>query len=465
MLARSARGSRCLDRTCPHHTRPHPHYIPVAAKARGLVWRIALFYVLLGVCWILFSDQVIAALFTDIRSLTRVQSWKGVAYMVGTGALLYLLLRPLVERLLEAQQRTVSSEARYREMFEANPGPMWTYDLTTMRIIDSNPAASAFLGWSRGELRGMEMHVLWPAESREYYEAGVAEIRAAPGRPYLRLERLRTSDGSHRDVEMRSSELVSGGEPRTQPGRGLRPHRRAAVAALARAGHVAPAGSPAAGPAGLVRGRRTHPARPFQPDPPAPARPAPGDDRDRALDEVLVAADPANQSRLDQLVGELAGGQQQKMDVLLPFIGGTGRERLLRLRVQRVEEGRRWLLRGTAQDVTEEQQTRRLLGEREQQFAELMRILPDAVMILSGEHVIYANPACAGMFGRQSEKLLGEALSALVEEADLPDLLAFLEAAGQARSRRHACAAPTAAPSASPCRAATPATAGRIASC
>lgn len=417
----------------PEPSQPAPPPAPpmVAARARGLVWRIALFYVLLGVCWILFSDHVIAAMFDDVGTLTRVQSWKGIGYMVGTGVLLYLLLRPLVERMVEAQQRTIESEARYREMFEANPSPMWTYDLATMRIIDSNPAASAFLGWSRGELRGMEMHVLWPAESREYYDAGVAEIRAAPDQPYARLERLRTSDGSHRDVEMRSSEMASAGGPRirlivisdrTVELQSQR-SREQAMSRLQEAQRLARLGSFEID----ARTRRGH----FSPILQHLLGHAADDDRDRALQDVLVAADPANQDRLDQLLDELAAGQQQKMDVLLPFIGAGGQERLLRLRVQRVEDGRRRILRGTAHDVTEEQQTRRLLGEREQQFAGLMRILPDAVMILSGEHLIYANPACAGMFGQAGEKLLGEPLSALVDEADLPALREFLLAGGQ----------------------------------
>ena len=128
----------------------------VVPRARALVWRIPLLYVLLGICWILFSDQLTAALFDDAAAITRWQMWKGVAYMVGTGVLLYLLLRPLVERLLEAQRRITDSEARYREMFECNTSPMWTYDPESLRIVDANPAASEFLGWSRGELRGFK---------------------------------------------------------------------------------------------------------------------------------------------------------------------------------------------------------------------------------------------------------------------------------------------------------------------
>lgn len=400
----------------------------VVPRARALVWRIPLLYVLLGICWILFSDQLTAALFDDAAAITRWQMWKGVAYMVGTGVLLYLLLRPLVERLLEAQRRITDSEARYREMFECNTSPMWTYDPESLRIVDANPAASEFLGWSRGELRGMELHMLWPAESRGHFDEGIAAIRVAPGQPCARIDRLRTSDGSFRDVEMRSSELVlSDGQrirlivmhDRTAELQSQR-SREHAMSRLQEAQRLARLGSFEVD----ARTRRGH----FSPILLRLVDQAGDDDRPRALEEVLVAANADTQSRLEHMLDELGAGQLQKMDVLLPFLGAGGQEHLLRVRVQRVEEDRRWILRGTAQDVTEEQQTRRLLGEREQQFAELMRILPDGVMLLSAEHVIYANPACAGLFGRRTEMLLGEPLSSLVLEEDLPALRDYMQA-------------------------------------
>ena len=43
----------------------------VVPRARALVWRIPLLYVLLGICWILFSDQLTAALFDDAAAITR----------------------------------------------------------------------------------------------------------------------------------------------------------------------------------------------------------------------------------------------------------------------------------------------------------------------------------------------------------------------------------------------------------
>ncbi|WP_430347303.1 PAS domain S-box protein [Stenotrophomonas sp. NRRL B-14846] len=57
-----------------------------------------------------------------------------------------------------------------------------------------------------------------------------------------------------------------------------------------------------------------------------------------------------------------------------------------------------------------------------------MRVLPDGVVILSDEHVLYANAWAAGLFGYGSHTLLGEPLSALVAAADLPRVRSQLRA-------------------------------------
>ncbi|MCR6687115.1 PAS domain S-box protein [Pseudoxanthomonas sp.] len=399
-----------------------------AARARAMSWRIPLLYVVLGVLWIVFSDRGIALLVSDPVLITRLQTFKGGFYMVATAVLLYLLLRPLVERLLSSQQQALESEWRYRELFEANPSPMLTYELDSLRVVDANQAASAFLGWTRGELQGMDMAMLWPIDSQEQFLQAAAAVRDKPALPCTRLERLRLSSGEVRDVELRSADVTPGaGRPRTRlmvvSDRTTeilsQRSREQAMARLQEAQRLARLGS-------WEVDLQTRLGR-FCPILQHLLGHNIADDRPRALHDVLVAADEASQARLDQLLDELAGGQLQKVDVLLPFVAAAGRERLLRLRAQHtVEDGRR-LLRGTVQDVTEEQQTRRLLDEREQQFRELVRILPDGVMILSGENVIYANPACGGLFGTLPEALLGEPLATLAAGEDLPALRAWLD--------------------------------------
>jgi PAS domain-containing protein len=124
---------------------------------------------------------------------------------------------------------------------------------------------------------------------------------------------------------------------------------------------------------------------------------------------------------------------------------------------------------GTLQDVTEREQSRRLLREREEQFRELVRVLPDGVVILSDEHVLYANAWAASLFGYGSHTLLGEPLSALVAAGDLPACAASCAPASHTWARATAawwpCSAPTAAASMPAWRWAKCATAAATASC
>ncbi len=393
---------------------------------RASPWRIPLFYLVIGVLWIVFSDSALGLLIDDPATLTRIQTFKGGFYVLATAVLLYLLLRPMVGRLLESQERLLDSEMRHRELFEANPNPMLVYDLDSLRIVDANPAASSFLGWSRGELQGMDMVMLWPHEESGIFHDHVEAVRRAPRHTYRWLERLRTSDGSTRDVELRSSDLAHGeGElrlvvlsDRTAEIRAQRA-REQVTARLLEAQRVASLGSWELD----LRTRQGRFCEIFH----GLLGHASFQDAPRPLHEMLVAADSVSQQRLEQLLDDLASGVLQRIDVLLPFLDQHGAERLLRLRAQlQAGEGAPALLRGTAQDVTEEQQTRRLLDEREQQFRELMRILPDGVMIVANDHLFYANPACGTMFGRRAEALLGDRIDSLVDPASLPLLRRIL---------------------------------------
>lgn len=66
------------------------------------------------------------------------------------------------------------------------------------------------------------------------------------------------------------------------------------------------------------------------------------------------------------------------------------------------------------------------LYEREQQFHELVRVLPDGVLILAEQRVVYTSAAAAVQFGFEAESILGAQLQALVSEVDHPKLVARL---------------------------------------
>lgn len=67
------------------------------------------------------------------------------------------------------QRRTVEealreSEARYRELFENNPNPMWIYDVETLRIVSVNEMAVHHYGYSREEFLSMTIADIRPQE-------------------------------------------------------------------------------------------------------------------------------------------------------------------------------------------------------------------------------------------------------------------------------------------------------------
>lgn len=61
---------------------------------------ICLAYLVVGIAWIFFSEQVAAYIFSDnIRGMSRFQLYKGFFYVMVTGLMLYLLIRKLADNL------------------------------------------------------------------------------------------------------------------------------------------------------------------------------------------------------------------------------------------------------------------------------------------------------------------------------------------------------------------------------
>lgn len=56
------------------------------------------------------------------------------------------------------------SEQRYRQLFEANPQPMWVFDYETLRFLAVNKAATAHYGYSREEFLSMSITDIRPSE-------------------------------------------------------------------------------------------------------------------------------------------------------------------------------------------------------------------------------------------------------------------------------------------------------------
>jgi PAS domain S-box-containing protein/putative nucleotidyltransferase with HDIG domain len=102
-------------------------------------------------------------MYQPIRRQFGVASLLLAATCAAGALLLYWKLTPLVRELdrsreairADGVEALRASEARYRELFESNPHPMWVFDAETLEFLAINDAAVAHYGYSREEFLGM----------------------------------------------------------------------------------------------------------------------------------------------------------------------------------------------------------------------------------------------------------------------------------------------------------------------
>jgi hypothetical protein len=118
--------------------------------------------------------------------------------------LLVAVEHELVERR-QAEDAARASERNYRTLFEANPHPMWVYDVETLRLLEVNDAIVTSYGYSRAELLAMTLDELVvdpdvPELLHQVATAGTV-IRSGPWQH-------RRKDGTVIDVEITSHSVT-----------------------------------------------------------------------------------------------------------------------------------------------------------------------------------------------------------------------------------------------------------------
>ena len=104
----------------------------------------------------------------------------------------------------------VSGIDDYESAFDANPLPCLIFDRESLRILRTNPAASALYGWSQAELLELTVRDIRLPEDVPRLEAALAEMRAQVP-PIVRVTRHRTKDGRVFEAEARIGRLTFAG--------------------------------------------------------------------------------------------------------------------------------------------------------------------------------------------------------------------------------------------------------------
>jgi PAS domain S-box-containing protein len=162
--------------------------------------KITVIYVLVGSMWILFSDYLTFSISSDPQFITNVSILKGWIFMVFSGAMLYSLIKRLLEKVAQTKKE---SEENYREIFNAANDGIIVHNAEDGNIIDCNEKACELNGCSHEELIVGKLSVSGVgAPSYSANEAKKWMVLAAAGEPQLFELLIHAHDGINLWVEV-----------------------------------------------------------------------------------------------------------------------------------------------------------------------------------------------------------------------------------------------------------------------
>jgi PAS domain S-box-containing protein len=112
-------------------------------------------------------------------------------------------------RITEAATTLRESEARYRELFEDSPQPMWVFDIARLSFLAVNDAAIDLLGYGRTEILSMSIKDIRPPEDIPTLMLHIEGIQNALNKPGI--HRLRKKSGELIEADVTWHTLLFGG--------------------------------------------------------------------------------------------------------------------------------------------------------------------------------------------------------------------------------------------------------------
>jgi len=177
--------------------------------------RIALWYTIFGGLWISLSDRLLAAVITDIDTLTKLQTYKGWAFVVTSALLILGLLRREISlrriTVHEAEEKLHENEERLKQVWEVTSDAMCLSDSNGI-VLAANPSYFQMYGYTAEQVIGKSFEIIFPKaeqeQALEQYKSIFQNEKIPPNFETV----IHRADGTERFVESQISFLTTTGK-------------------------------------------------------------------------------------------------------------------------------------------------------------------------------------------------------------------------------------------------------------
>ena len=136
------------------------------ASIKASPFKVVIPYLLVSVCWIYFSDSLLRSMVHDIDLLSKIQTFKGLAFVCMVGAFLFYLVRKNVGAVAANYQAMLDQERIYRTMIE-NSNDITIFTDGNGKLKYSATSIAGRFGYSIEEFNELNLHGLILQEDYE----------------------------------------------------------------------------------------------------------------------------------------------------------------------------------------------------------------------------------------------------------------------------------------------------------
>ncbi len=124
-----------------------------------MIFRIVFSYTLFAGVYIIYSDILLESMVTDIGRLTYLQTLKGWAFVLMSGALIYFLLNRELKNFIKIKNELYESEYRFRASFENSTTGMCLISQNG-KFIKVNRAMYKMLDYTEWQILNLNLDLL-----------------------------------------------------------------------------------------------------------------------------------------------------------------------------------------------------------------------------------------------------------------------------------------------------------------